>query len=124
MIKRIIGILIIILAIGVAVIPQLTKCHSSMMVCPYTVKAELALALPILAEGLVLAAGRKESIFGLAVVGVALGIAVILIPTALIGVDTSPMLCATVMRPTLLILGVILILANLGLLWESLRNRI
>jgi peptidoglycan/LPS O-acetylase OafA/YrhL len=122
-VKRLIGVIIIILAIGVAVIPQLTKCDSSMMVCPYTVKAELALSLPIFIEGLYLLAGRKESEIGLALVGVALGIAVILVPYTLIGVDTSPMKCFTVMKPALLIIGVLLILSNLGLFWGGLKKR-
>ena len=141
-VKRIIGVLVILLAIGVALIPQFTKCANAMMKCNYTAKAELGLSLPILVEGVVLVAGRKgsvafqkaglkrvvlvdrkESQTVLAAVGAALGISVILVPYTLIGVCNSPMHCFTLMKPALLILGVLLILANLSLLADLRQNR-
>jgi len=96
------------------------------MKCNYTADAEMALALPILIEGLVLVIGRKESQFGLALVGAALGISVILVAYVLIGVCSSTMMtmdCITIMKPSLLVLGLLLILANIGLLWSSMRNK-
>ena len=124
MFRRTMGIIIVILAILVAVVPQLTKCPSDMsvMICPYTAKAELALSLPILLEGLFLIFGSGGSSMGLAVVGIGLGVSVILVPYSLIGVDRSPMHCATIMKPSLLLFGVALILANAGLLWSSAKK--
>ena len=120
--KRVIGIIIVLLAVGIAVVPQLTKCHNSAMTCNYTAKAEIALALPLAIEGLVLLVGRKESTFGLAFVGIALGVSVILIAYVLIGVCQSMienMDCQTIMKPSLFIFGLFVIFANVWLLWIS-----
>jgi hypothetical protein len=122
---RVLGILIIVVAIGIAVIPQSTKCPSSTMPCNYTAKAEMALSLPVLVEGLVLALYPRESHVGLSFVGLGLGISVILVAYALIGVCRSMGApdCQTLMQPSLLLLGVMLILANASLLWISLRKK-
>ena len=117
--KRVIGIIIILLAIGIAVIPQLTKCEKSMMACNYTAKAELAMAIPVFIEGLVLIISKQKSQIGLALVGATLGVSVILIAYVLIGVCGPTMDCSTVMKPVLMILGLLLILANGWLLWDS-----
>ena len=108
-----------ILAIGIAVIPQLTKCEKSMMACNYTAKAEIALAIPVFVEGLILIISRQKSQIGLALTGAALGISVILVAYVLIGVCGPMMDCSTIMKPVLLILGLLLILANGWLLWDS-----
>jgi hypothetical protein len=117
--KKIIGILVVILAIGIAVIPQLTKCPKAMMACNYTAKAELALALPVLIEGLVLIFSRQKSQIGLGLVGAALGISVILVAYVLIGVCGPTMDCSTIMKPVLLVLGLLQLLVNGWLLWDS-----
>ncbi len=119
--KRAIGIIVFILAVGIAVIPQLTKCPSPNMTCNYTAKAELALAIPLAIEGLVLIFGYKQSM-GLALVGIALGVSVILISQVLIGVCESiieNMDCQTIMKPSLLVFGLAVVLANIWLLLVS-----
>jgi hypothetical protein len=120
--KKAIGVLIILLAIGIAVVPQLTKCHLATMTCNYTAKAEIALAIPIAIEGIVLLFVRKESTFGIAIMGAALGLAVILLATVLIGVCVSMienMSCQTIMKPALIVFGVFLIIVNGWLLLIS-----
>lgn len=120
--KKAIGVLIILLAVGIALVPQLTKCHNSAMTCNYTAKGEFALAIPILVEGIVLLFIRKESTFGLAIMGIALGVAVILLTTVLIGVCVSMienMNCQTLMKPSLIVFGVLLIIVNGWLLLIS-----
>ena len=120
--KRTIGIIILLLAVLIAIIPQLTKCHSSAMTCNYTAKAEMALVIPIAVEGLALIFTRKEYSFGLALVGIALGIAVVLVATVLIGVCVSMienMKCQTIMKPSLILFGAALIITNGLLLWDS-----
>jgi hypothetical protein len=85
------------------------------MTCNYTAKAELALAIPLAVEGLILVFSRKESTKGLAVVGAAIGVAVILIDYVLIGVCVSMienMHCQTIMKPSLLLFGILEILVN------------
>ena len=120
--KRVIGIIVILLAVCIVVIPQFTKCDNSKMACNFTAKAEIALAIPIAVEGLVLILGRKESTLGLAIVGAAMGISVILVSYVLIGACNSTMMtmdCQTIMKPVLLILGILVILVNGWLLWLS-----
>jgi Domain of unknown function (DUF4418) len=115
LVKRVIGVIIIILALGTWLVPQLTKCHNSAMTCNYTAKAELALAIPLAVEGLVLVFSRKESTKGLAIVGAAVGVSVILIDYVLIGVCVSMienMHCQTIMKPSLLLFGILEILVN------------
>ena len=123
--KRAIGIIIFLLAVCIAVIPQLTKCPSPNMTCNYTAKAELALAIPLAVEGLILVFGYKQSSTALALVGGALGISVILISQVLIGVCESiieNMDCQTIMKPSLLVFGVAVVLANIWLLLVSRSN--
>lgn len=88
------------------------------MKCHWTGQAEMALAGPLLVTGSLLAINkRKETLHGLSVLGGILGIFVILLPTALIGVCANPdMICNSVMRPTLILLGsLILALSVFGL---------
>jgi hypothetical protein len=92
------------------------------MTCNYTAKAEIALALPVAIEGLVLIISRKESSMALAVMGMAMGVSVVLVATVLIGVCVSMienMNCQTIMKPSLLLFGSALILTNGLLLWNS-----
>jgi Domain of unknown function (DUF4418) len=126
-VRTVTGIMIVLLAIGIAFIPQLTKCHASTMTCNYTAKAEMALAIPIAVEGLALIFTRKEYSFGLALVGVALGISVVLVATCLIGVCVSMienMKCQTIMKPSLILFGSVLIIVNGWLLWNSRPKKI
>ena len=114
---------VIILAILVAVVPIFSDCHSAGrmltladgreidMKCHWTGRAELGLGLPILTVGLLMGfSRRKESLRGLGLVGIALGIVVILLPTVLIGVCGNPdMPCHAIMRAALILMGVLLV---------------
>lgn len=127
---KIAAVLMIVLALLIGVVPQFTDCQSQgrqltlengktiPMKCHWTGQAEMALAGPLLVTGSLLAINkRKETLHGLSVLGGILGIFVILLPTALIGVCANPdMICNSVMRPTLILLGsLILALSVFGL---------
>jgi FlaA1/EpsC-like NDP-sugar epimerase len=115
---RFLGIVIVLLAIGIALIPQFSNCQfegkslalaggkSVPMKCLWSARAELAIGISLIATGaMITSSRRKESRRNLAILGLLLSIFVILIPTSLIGVCQSQMLCNTFMRPSLLILG-------------------
>jgi hypothetical protein len=126
------GIVIVVLALLVAILPQFTTCESqgkyitmangmtTPMKCSWTAKAELAVGVPLFAVGAMMAFNRrKENFLSLSVLGVILGVAVLLLPTSLIGVCSSNMLCNTVMKPTLLAAGGLVTSISLGGLWVS-----
>jgi hypothetical protein len=126
--NRIWGIVTLLIAIAVAVVPVYTACPTNMMVmkCHWTVQAEIAAAMPIFVLGLLLIFNRsKESFRALSLVGAASGIAVILIPTLFIGTCAAPMKCATLLKPIVISLGALLIAGNLGLLfyaWKGIKD--
>jgi hypothetical protein len=120
---KVIGILLVILALVVGVVPQFTDCQSQgraltlengktvAMKCHWTGEAELALAIPMLAVGIMMIfyAKRKDAIRVLAILGIVMGILVILIPTVLIGVCALPdMLCNSLMKPILILSGILI----------------
>ena len=110
---------IILLALVVGIAPQFTDCQprgkaielpdgrSLPMKCHWTARAEIALAVPLLLCGVFLLLGRrKERWRQAAVLTVALGLFVVLLPTILIGVCTRPdMACRVLMKPTLTLAG-------------------
>jgi hypothetical protein len=123
---KILGVVILVLAIAIAAIPQFTTCESQgkmliltsgktvPMKCSWTARSEIAVAVPLFAVGAMMIPGRrKESQFFLSIFGVVLGIFAVLLPTKLIGVCSSNMLCNTVMKPSLLALGSVTILMGL-----------
>jgi hypothetical protein len=60
----------------------------------------------------------------LSILGIVLGIFIILIPTNLIGVCISPeMLCSSVMRPILILAGILVVVANLAGVWISFKSQ-
>jgi hypothetical protein len=112
------GIVLLVVALLVAILPQFTTCESQgkvitmangmtiPMKCSWTAKAELTTGIPLFAVGAMMTfSRRKESKISLSVLGTILGIAVLMLPTSLIGVCSSNMLCNTVMKPTLLASG-------------------
>lgn len=129
------GIVIIVLAIAVGLIPQFSDCQSQgrqltldngrniPMKCHWTAQASLGLALPTAATGaLLLFAKRRDAQRNLSLVGAALGVAAILLPTSLIGVCANPdMICHSVMRPTLIFLGTVV--SAVGLLGAIVPTR-
>ena len=127
---------IVILALVIGIVPQFTDCQSQgraltlqngktvPMKCHWTAIAEIGMAVPLLGLGAVTAVSkRKESRRIIAGFGALLGLFVILLPTALIGVCASAdMLCNSVMKPTLIFSGILIIAISLVTLVISERR--
>jgi hypothetical protein len=119
---KIAGILIVVLALVVGIVPQFTDCASQgkalalangntvPMKCHWTAMAALGMSIPLLALGGVMAfSRRKETRRALSMLGVAMGAVVALLPTYLIGVCANPMMpCNNTMMPTLIFSGVLI----------------
>ncbi len=124
------GIALVALAILGATVAQLNNCAQDdkaltladgrqvPMKCYWTAQAELGVALPLAATGAVLALSRRrETIRGLAAMGVVLGALVILLPTSLIGVCSGMTAsCNLIMKPAMMFAGTLTILASVGAL--------
>ena len=122
-----IGILIIVLALVIGILPQFTDCQSQgraittadgktvPMKCHWTAVAELILAIPLAAiGGMLFFSKRRETRLSLSVLGALIGVFVVLIPTTLIGVcASSMMLCNNLMMPTLVLVGILVVAAGL-----------
>jgi hypothetical protein len=134
---RILGIILILLAIAIAVVPAFTDCQSQglsialpngktvPMKCHWTGVAEIGTAVPLVAIGIMLIASRrKESRIYLNISGIVLGGLAVAFPSGLIGVCATPtMTCVTLMSPALLAMGgVVIALSVFGLVW-SLRSK-
>jgi hypothetical protein len=123
---KVIATILVILALVVGIVPQFTDClaqgkaitlpsgNSLPMKCHWSRQAEVAVAIPLaLVGGLMVFTDRRRTLRALAVVGIGLGVATILIPTALIGVCGSlEMICNMVMKPTLVFAGVVTIASS------------
>ena len=118
---RAIGAITILLALAIGIIPQFTDCLSQgsaielpsgatiPMRCHWTRQAEVAVAIPLGVVGAVMIASRRRHTQrALSIVTTSLGLAAVLLPTYLIGVCASQeMICAMVMKPTLLLAGIL-----------------
>ncbi len=118
---KVIGAIIVILALVVGIVPQFTDCLSQgkamelpsgytvPMKCHWTRQAEVAIAIPLgLAGILTITSRRRQALRPLLVLVVALGLGAILLPAYLIGVCASEdMICSMLMKPTLLLAGVL-----------------
>ncbi len=131
------AILMVILAILIGVVPQyfncqydgkgLTLAHGRQvpMKCYWTARASLLVAVPLLVTGLLLAFSRQqETRRALALLAAIDGVLVILLPTWLIGVCQHPgASCNLVMKPALILMGLLVIVASLAVLVLSSRPR-
>jgi len=113
--------ILVVLAIVVGSVGYFTDCESqgkhielaggitTPMKCHWTGVAEAALAVPLLGLGGFLGfSRRKETQRALSGLGVLFGAFIIMLPTTLIGVCAgSDMLCNMVMKPTLVLGGVL-----------------
>src|SRR5512138_1973572 len=125
--NKTIGILMIVLALVIAIVPLFTDClangrslttadgRSVPMKCHWTAIAEIGTAVPLALIGVFnLTSKRKETFQALNLVSAVLGAFVILFPTVLIGVCANPMMsCNLIMRPTLILSGMLVIGASL-----------
>ena len=124
---KIIAATLILLALVIGVVPQFSDCESQgraielpngmtiPMRCHWTGQAEMASAGPLLVLGaLMLTNQRKESLRGLMILGIVLGIFVVLLPTYLIGVcSNEDMICNILMKPTLIFSGTVAAVVSL-----------
>jgi hypothetical protein len=129
------GILMIVLALIIAIVPIFTDClahgrslatadgRSVPMKCHWTAIAEIGLAVPLALIGVFnLTSKRRETFQALNLTGSALGVLVILFPTVLIGVCASAMMpCNMVEKPALILSGILVIGASL-MTMASTRN--
>jgi len=130
---------IMVLAVLIGVVPMFTDCESAgrmltledgrqvSMKCHWTARAELGLALPLLAVGVMMPFSKNRgSRRMLGIAGAALGIATVLLPTELIGVCMNPdMPCVSTMKPALLLMGVLVVaigLATVAFSWGRERD--
>jgi hypothetical protein len=134
---KIIGAILIVLALIIAIVPMFTDCQSQgraivlengktvPMKCHWSGVAELVVAVPLLVLGVMDIVSRNLLVFRyLSILGIVLGIFIILIPTGLIGVCASPeMLCSSVMRPVLILAGILVVVANAIGVWISFRSQ-
>lgn len=130
MVIKILAGILIVLALVTIIVPQFTNCADDgrmltlqngkqiPMKCLWSARAELALGIPLLVVGILLAlASFRESIRSLSILGVVLGILIILIPTSIIGVcANADMDCLSIMKPLMIVMGVLSILASLAAL--------
>jgi hypothetical protein len=134
---KVTGALMIALALIVGIVPFFTDCQSQgrvltlangreiPMKCHWTGLAEIALAIPLLAMGVFLVfSKRAESMRNLSLTAVVTGVLIILLPTALIGVcGSAQMICNSVMKPTLILLGSLVIALGLVGTLRALRRK-
>jgi hypothetical protein len=134
---KVIGGTLIVLALLIGIVPMFTDCESQgrsltlangreiPMKCHWTGLAELAMAAPLLVVGgLMTTSKRKESLRNMNVIAVVAGIAVILLATTLIGVCANPdMRCNSVMKPTMILAGGLVVALGLVGLVQGLRRK-
>ena len=121
--KKINGILLIVLALAMGIVPLLTDClaHGRSltttegkvvpMKCHWTALAEIGVAIPLgLAGVFTITSKRKETMQILSGFGGTLGILAILFPTVLIGVCANKMMpCNMIELPTLIMSGILVV---------------
>jgi hypothetical protein len=124
---RIPAVAIAILAILIGVVPSFFNCQYDgktlvlangrevPMKCYWTARAALVVAVPLLAVGFLMAFSRRaETLRALGILGAILGAMAILLPTLLIGVcQHAGASCSLVMKPTLILAGILVIVVSL-----------
>jgi hypothetical protein len=120
---RIPAVAIALLAILIGVVPSFFNCQYDgktlslangrevPMKCYWTARAALAVAVPLLAVGFLMAFSRRaETLRALGILGAVLGVMAILLPALLIGVcQHAGASCSLVMKPTLILAGILVI---------------
>jgi hypothetical protein len=135
---KVVAVVIIILALVIGIVPQFSNClyegqtlklangTTAPMKCYWSARSEIPMAVLLLGVGILLALSkRKETWRSLFILSIILGAFVMLIPTNLIGVCSSMMkaaACNTVMQPTLLLAGGLVIATGVVGVVFSLRK--
>ncbi len=124
---RVIGIVLMVLAIALIAVPRFTDCQSQgkaieisgsetvPMPCHWSGIAEIGVAIPMYIVGAVMTTSRRQKTLALlSALGIVLGGLAIAFPTRLIGVCRGPvpMLCETLMKPVLVLMGGLAITAS------------
>ena len=130
MATKILGIALVIFALGIAIVPHFTDCYSQgqlvtlangakqPMKCHWTAQAEITVGAPLAVVGALLPFSRRKGMArSLAVMGIALGAVAIALPYSLIGTCAMPThICNTAMKPALTALGSLGIVGSLGVM--------
>lgn len=134
---KVFGVVLVVLAIALAVVPTFTDCQSQgnaielpngktvAMKCHWTGIAEIGVAVPLAIIGGMMAMNRRKvNLTNLSVLGIVLGALAIAFPSGLIGVCQTPtMICVTTMKPILLTLGSIATIVSIAGLVLSRKQR-
>jgi hypothetical protein len=131
---KVIGIVLIVAAVAIGVIPYFNNCGAQGMAlttadgrqvpmkCYWTSRAAIGTAVPLGIVGLGLTLSRRKETFRtLGVMGGVLGLVAIALPTWLIGVCAMNSSCVMVMKPSLIMLGGVT--ASLGVVTTALAQR-
>ena len=116
---KIIGLVVVVLAVALVVVPMFTDCQSQgkqitlangkqiSMKCHWTGVAEIGVAVPLFLVGIMMVVSRRRSNLVMpSILGITLGGLAMAFPGGLIGVCQTPtMTCVTAMKPALLSLG-------------------
>jgi hypothetical protein len=133
---KVLGTLLLILAVVLAIAPRFTDCESQgktlstaegktvSMKCHWTGVAEVAAAVPLALAGIfAISSRRKETVRMAAIVGLAAAAVSLLLPLILIGTcGAATMYCNLTMKPILLATGILAALASLVLFFVA-RDR-
>ena len=122
------GIAILVLALVAAILPGFLSCghdgkvltlangKTVQMKCTWTAVSEMAVGVPLaVVGGMMTFSRRKEGVRDLAILSIILGAFVLMLPTNLIGVCASDaMKCHSIMKPSLQIIGGLVMAAGVG----------
>ncbi len=132
--NKVLGIVLIVVALAIAIVPNYTDCLSqgkmttnaagapTPMKCHWTAQAEIAIGVPLVGVGAMLSfSRRRRTVLGLGALGVLLGVMAIALPTSLIGTcGMQTMFCNTMMKPSLYALGSLAIVGSaIGMIASS-----
>ena len=132
---RILGLVIVVLAIVVGVLPLYTDCQAEghtialpsgatiPMTCHWSARAALGISVPLLALGILMLTKRRGDPGALALIGAIQGVIIALVPSVLIGVCNSrEMPCNMIMKPSLIFAGILIVMVSLGYWLLSLHH--